>query len=339
MNAQPPRKIAWIVVSAVLLMFSAGSVHAAVLTLSIQTDDASTWQLFGQLDSPGEHEGIAGIGVDVWGTGGAEVTSSLLELPRGFSGTRFVPFGFGLFPADGANGMGIGGAQDTLSGTQYVLPNIGLEGGQEPDLSAGGAPDIWTVPVLIASGTYSGQGTQGALLHADLSPGSPLVLLPDGYVGGATAGVEGLSLAAEKNVGGGGVGTPPENANAGGNKGAGDWAGPPGWNNPARTIDLAGSATPTDGDPITYNWVITNPRGGTLDKAGQSLTVSIGELPGELPNPGDPDDWFLFGVTMIASDKDGDSAPADALLYVPEPGTMLLLGLGCVGALLRRRRH
>ncbi len=129
-----------------------------------------------------------------------------------------------------------------------------------------------------------------------------------------------------------------------------DWTGPLGYNNPLREILLDGSGTAaTDGDPIlNYTWEITNTYDATKPvttiDAGEDetfpLTIGMLAADGVLPPNSLIADSYLFLVTLTATDKDG-SATSDppATLFVPEPGSLVLLGLGGLAGLIRRRRR
>jgi hypothetical protein len=121
----------------------------------------------------------------------------------------------------------------------------------------------------------------------------------------------------------------------------GMWGGPGGWNGAGRSIILDGSGTTeADGDTVNYEWTIVNPLSGevtTIDGGTDPLyELHIGEILGDLPTSDQADTPYPLSLT--ATDRNGSTSD-DAVLFVPEPGTMLLLSVGCVGALLRRRRR
>ena len=331
-------------VAAVLLAFAVADLQAAPIDtnvlLDIQAADG-TWQVFGQIDDATTNAGIAGLEIDVWGTGGAEVTGSKLELPKGFSGVNFAAFGFSTLPQDGVNGKGIGGGQDTIGGIN-VLIGIGLTAGvSDPDLTQGGVPDEWDVPVLIASGTYSGSTGE---LHVAMPGGSQFNLLPPGYTGGITSALQPLVLGDSAPLDGAAI-----VADADGPYEEDDWPMTPfGWNNPGRTIALDG--TGSTGTIDTYEWLIAPPvsgdfmplaTGATPDVSilaiADALGIAVDDLPGKYGPAGPDPDVYNYRLMLTVSGG-GASDSDETTLFVPEPGTVILLGLGGLAALIRRRR-
>jgi len=108
------------------------------------------------------------------------------------------------------------------------------------------------------------------------------------------------------------------------------------WNNPAREITLSLEVPP--GGPITgYEWDF----GGGLVKSGATVTVSVAELlaAGWENNPGPPAGTGYTGtVDILMTQQDGATQGGQLSVFLPEPGTMALLAIGCLGTLLRRRR-
>ena len=332
-------------VAAVLLAFSVPDLQAAPIDtnvlLDIQAADG-VWQVFGQIEDASTNAGIFGLQIDVWGTGGADVTGSKLELPRGVSGVNYQPFGFNVFPQDGVNGIGIGGGQNNITGVN-VLIGIGLTAGEsDADLSQEGAPDVWDVPVLLASGTYSGSTGE---LHVAMPDDSQFNLLPHGYTGGQTHGLQPLVLGDSAPLDGDDI-----VAAAGGPYEEDDWPMTPhGWNNPARTIALSG--TGSTGVIDAYDWFIAPPVSGdfmplvaagptpdvSIQAIADALGITVDDLPGPY-GPGGPDPTIYEYRLMLTVSGGGASDSDETTLFVPEPGTVILLGLGGLAALIRRRR-
>ncbi|QEF98561.1 hypothetical protein Mal15_26130 [Stieleria maiorica] len=172
-----------------------GSAFAAVtVQLSLLVDRSSqTWEAFLQVDDPNQETlGLAGIQVDVVGSGGATITESSVRLPNPTETSDFMSFfqkGFTSFRSNGASGIGISGAQDifntessTGSGRNSILEGVGEIAFSEPN----GLLANWDVqaPVLIASGGYTGSvGTltvngspaTTTLLPASLPPTGSLI--------------------------------------------------------------------------------------------------------------------------------------------------------------------
>ena len=149
-----------------------------------------------------------------------------------------------------------------------------------------------------------------------------------------------------------GVGGNVPSADAGPDLDENAWFGPRPWNEDARQITVTGVGEDNDGDTqqLTFEWMIEDHQGNTYDLVDEgmpppgeqnSITFSIGQLRGlgfPLPDPsGPPVDQYLYPLHLTVTDPDG-SATDTAQIYIPEPGTMALLGLGAL-ALIRRRRQ
>jgi len=150
-----------------------------------------------------------------------------------------------------------------------------------------------------------------------------------------------------------GVGGNAPSASIGASYGPDDWVGPPPWNEDARQITVTGTGEDNDGDTqqLTFEWMVADHAGtryGPLVDEGvpppgeqSTITFSIGQLRNlgfPLPDPlgGNPDQ-YVYDLILTVTDVDG-SAEATTGIYIPEPGTMALLGLGAL-ALIRRRRQ
>ena len=59
---------------------------------------------------------------------------------------------------------------------------------------------------------------------------------------------------------------------------------------------------------------------------------------GNVAQTGLSEDFVATDLTVVGSLDGGGDLGAVDLVYIPEPSTMVLLGLGCVGALVLRRR-
>lgn len=141
---------------AVLVMLLTGVVSTcrANYTLSITSPSEGNWQAWLSLDGGGA--GLATFGIDVYGSDGITVSSSLNKAPWYYDPNLFNVVGFTEYRSDGTNGVGIiadqkivyGDAQDDAKDA-LVIQGVGHTAG-----SAGGIS--WGCPVLLAEGTYSG---------------------------------------------------------------------------------------------------------------------------------------------------------------------------------------
>lgn len=152
-------------------------------------------------------------------------------------------------------------------------------------------------------------------------------------------------------------------AGVGGPYGEEDWPmTPPGWNTPAREITVTGTGTDDIGVK-SYQWLIAEPTSDTFAPLGDAVMVGpatevdastaisiqaiadalYGGDVGALPGPygtGDPEpSVYNYKLKLLVTDTIDQTGEAETTLFVPEPGTLVLLGLGGLGALLRRRRR
>lgn len=123
----------------------------------------------------------------------------------------------------------------------------------------------------------------------------------------------------------------------------GDWSTELGYNNPAHSVQVSAVGDDADGDPLTYEWTMMKPGGGSkvlVGETGATLTLTIAEIESlGLPawvGAGDPS--YNWTLSVTANDGTDTSVPAQIGVFVPEPTTMGLLGFGVLALLKRRRR-
>jgi hypothetical protein len=153
----------------------AANARAATVSLNVALNKvAHTYQVFATINGPSD--GLASFDIDVLGTGGAAVSTSVNNAPRviDFNGNGDNS-GFALFRTNGTtsatNKLDIRASQDTTqSDPGFFIFGVGTQ-----------APFL---PVLLASGAYTGSV---GLLTAQLHPGNSFNLFPAGFEpGGST---------------------------------------------------------------------------------------------------------------------------------------------------------
>jgi len=137
---------------------------------------------------------------------------------------------------------------------------------------------------------------------------------------------------------------------------------PPGWNNPDREIAVTGTGTDDKGIK-SYQWLIAEPTSDAFEPLSDAVVVDpamtevdastavsiqaianalyggdVGALPGPYGPAGADPSIYDYNLKLLVTDTIDQTGEAGAKLFVPEPGTLILLGLGGLGALIRRRR-
>lgn len=132
----------------------------------------------------------------------------------------------------------------------------------------------------------------------------------------------------------------PTVAIPGGDVVEGNWTGPEGWNNLARSVTITAEGDDPDGDngALEYEWTMMAPGGGSLilGETGAVLNLTIGDI-ASLGLPQSMAEGAGWTLSVTANDGTDTSAAAQIGVFVPEPTTMGLLGFGVL-ALLKRRR-
>jgi len=117
-----------------------------------------------------------------------------------------------------------------------------------------------------------------------------------------------------------------------------DWSAGP-WGDPGQTIHLDASGTP--GEIVDYAWTL-DPNGNAGDPVthtGPTWDLTLQELyDAGWDVPVEPEGYDAWLTLKIIEDTE-DWGEAGTTLSIPEPTTIALLGLGCFGAVLRRRRR
>ena len=140
----------------------------AELVLTVSRPGDGLWEVYGQLDNNTDNDGLASLIIDVSPAGGeVAIASSQCDLPFGthyyLDGLDVMsePVGFHQYRSDGLLGTGILAGQGTLQADSVVLVDVGFSAGSTAGDETGQAlgPETidWAAPVLIASGSFSGE--------------------------------------------------------------------------------------------------------------------------------------------------------------------------------------
>jgi hypothetical protein len=289
---------------AILVTVAAQPLRAVDFVLTVARPEAGQWQVFGQLSTNTDNDGLSSLIIDVSASGGdVAVSSSLCKLPYGThywldGNVHSQLVGFTEFRSNGSSGIGICAGQKTTSLGQVVLTDVGYSAGSYPGDQTGGTlgPTLisWSSPVLIASGTYSGHaGTLSVALGA-----GQVNVLEEGRDPSATGGVRVLSDPSDS-VSGGQI-----------------------------RIYCPGDATGDDhvdgGDLAVMggHWLMSGMTWAEADFTGDGLVDG-----GDLALIGSYWNWSL------------PSPAAPKALSIPEPATAALLVLGAATLPTRRRRR
>jgi hypothetical protein len=161
---------------------------AATVQLDLTVDPAAnSWQVFAEVQAGSR--GLDGFSLDVVGTDGLVVVSSLNESPNGLDGT--FPWGFFDFRSDGAAGVDVRAGQNSVYGPvndpakdALVLENVGIASGSRwSDDPVSPGTVAWDAKVLLASGSYSGVAGRISVAPRPGEPWSQLSEVAPGWVG------------------------------------------------------------------------------------------------------------------------------------------------------------
>ena len=132
--------------------------QAAMVNLSI-TAGGGEWEV--RASVVGGSEGICDFGVDIVGSGGITVDSSLNVAPEGLDPSAYQWWGLTDMRSDGTAGVGIVASQKAIySGGNdpaqdaLVVQGLGQDAGSRDCLVNGTIS--WDADILLASGTYTG---------------------------------------------------------------------------------------------------------------------------------------------------------------------------------------
>lgn len=157
------RRAVWAIA---LVWMVCSACQAATLVLSASSPASLSWQVFGSLNTNADNDGLASLIVDVTAWGSLTIGSSLCRLPAGThywldGGVQSELVGFTEYRSNGVAGNGVRAGQRTVAADQVVLEDVGYLAGSYPGDQTGqglGPLSIdWSAPVLIASGTFTGQ--------------------------------------------------------------------------------------------------------------------------------------------------------------------------------------
>jgi len=156
---------------ALVLAVAAVAVQASTVTLGIKTTTGGIWKLYAVVSS--DCNGLASFDVSFGGGSFASVAGSTNKAPKGYDAVIGDQMGFKMFNANGVIAAGavanITGGQATAYGDvsnadkdAMVLKNVGISAGSyvyyDPALEMNVTACVWTQPVLIAQGRFTGSG-------------------------------------------------------------------------------------------------------------------------------------------------------------------------------------
>ena len=343
------------ILTAMSILALCGGVHAAELVISLEVDPGVD-ALPNGTDFPVR---VFAQSFDTDGLGTFAFSADIFSHNSGVAGAKQK------FPPPGSPDVQVTWDAAIVASQLILLPARRLDIGADGDFDAQGLGFTDTsnyinttigslgAPTLLATVTWTKIGDGQVSLGVDVGADARY------YDFGAAPEFPNYSTTYDSvegiGINEGGTTSPPrdEDQDAGGPYNKGGWGGPSAWNDDNRQITVTGVGDDNDNDTqqLTFEWMIGDHVGGRygplvdegVPPPGQqdTITFSIGQLRGlgfPLPDPvgGDPSQ-YMYPLIMKVTDPDG-SAETTSSIYVPEPGTMALLGFGAL-ALIRRRRQ